>query len=76
MSKITVLKYLQFLKTGVKNVLCYLEQDQYIWMMLLHMRRFRYICARHEAAAVMMASADSKLSNKLGVVIATTGPGL
>ena len=35
----------------------------------------KYICARHEAAAVMMASANAKLRQDLGVVIATTGPG-
>ena len=35
----------------------------------------KYICARHEAAAVMMAEANAKLSQNLGVVIATTGPG-
>ncbi len=35
----------------------------------------KYICARHEAAAVMMAEANAKLSQNIGVVIATTGPG-
>ena len=35
----------------------------------------KYICARHEAAAVMMAEANAKLRQNLGVVIATTGPG-
>jgi len=34
-----------------------------------------HICARHEAAAVYMAEAASKLTGKIGVVIATTGPG-
>ncbi len=34
-----------------------------------------YTCARHEAAAVMMAVASAKLTGKIGVVIATTGPG-
>ena len=35
----------------------------------------KYICARHEAAAVMMATGYAKLNGGLGVVIATTGPG-
>lgn len=35
----------------------------------------RYVCARHEAAATIMAMAAAKLTNKIGVVIATTGPG-
>lgn len=34
-----------------------------------------HICARHEAAAVYMAEAASKLTGTIGVVIATTGPG-
>ena len=34
-----------------------------------------YICARHEAAAAMMATASAKLDGTIGVVIATTGPG-
>ena len=35
----------------------------------------KHICARHEAAAVHMAEAAAKLTGKIGVVIATTGPG-
>lgn len=35
----------------------------------------KYICARHEAAAVMMAEANAKITQNLGIVIATTGPG-
>lgn len=35
----------------------------------------RYVCARHEAAAVDMAAGYAKLTGGLGVVIATTGPG-
>ncbi len=38
-------------------------------------RGMRYYCARHEAAAVMMAEASAKLNNRIGVVVATTGPG-
>ena len=34
-----------------------------------------HVCARHEAAAVMMAEASAKLTGDLGVVISTTGPG-
>ena len=37
--------------------------------------KITYTCARHEAAAVLMASAAAKLSGGLGVVISTTGPG-
>ncbi len=35
----------------------------------------RHVCARHEAAAVMMAEAAAKLTGDLGIVISTTGPG-
>ncbi len=38
-------------------------------------KKLNYICARHEAAAVMMANATSKLNGTVGVVVATTGPG-
>ena len=34
-----------------------------------------YICARHEATAVVMAEAVAKLKNKIGVAVVTTGPG-
>ena len=37
--------------------------------------KIRYICARHESAAVIMAEAVSKLTGKIGVVVSTTGPG-
>ena len=40
-----------------------------------HQDGMNYICARHEAAAVMMAAASAKLTGRIGVVIATTGPG-
>ena len=35
----------------------------------------KYICARHEATAVVMAEAVAKLKNKIGVSVVTTGPG-
>lgn len=35
----------------------------------------KYICARHEATAVVMAEAVAKLTNNLGVSVVTTGPG-
>lgn len=78
MSKITVSKYLaKFLKNiGIKNVFMLSGTGSiHLDDAFAHEKGLEYICARHEAAAVMMASADSKLSNKLGVVIATTGPG-
>ena len=40
-----------------------------------HQDGMHYICARHEAAAAMMAEASAKLTGNIGVVIATTGPG-
>ena len=40
-----------------------------------HQKGMKHICARHEAAAVVMAQASAKLDNSLGVVVATTGPG-
>lgn len=36
----------------------------------------QYIGARHEAAAAMMASAESKLTGRFGVCTATSGPGI
>ena len=35
----------------------------------------KYYCARHEAAAVIMAEASAKLINSIGVALASTGPG-
>lgn len=35
----------------------------------------KYICARHEATAVIMAEAESKLTNDISVAVVTTGPG-
>jgi acetolactate synthase-1/2/3 large subunit len=40
-----------------------------------HQRDMKYICARHEAAAVIMAEAVAKLTGNIGVVVSTTGPG-
>ena len=40
-----------------------------------HQKGMNYICARHEAAAALMATASAKLTGKIGVMIATTGPG-
>ena len=36
----------------------------------------RYVCARNEAAAPVMAKAWAKLKNKPGLVIVTAGPGV
>ena len=35
----------------------------------------RYVCARHESAAAVMASGAAKLSGSLSVAVVTTGPG-
>ena len=35
----------------------------------------KHICARHEAAAVLMAEASAKLTGTIGVAVTTTGPG-
>lgn len=40
-----------------------------------HQKNMKYICARHEAAAVIMAQAVAKLTENIGVVVSTTGPG-
>jgi len=40
-----------------------------------HQREMKYVCARHEAAAVIMAEAVAKLTGRLGVAVSTTGPG-
>lgn len=38
-------------------------------------RGMKYVCARHEATAVVMAEAVAKLKNRVGVAVVTTGPG-
>ncbi|MFC4768303.1 thiamine pyrophosphate-binding protein [Effusibacillus consociatus] len=38
--------------------------------------RIRFIAVKHESVAAMMASAEAKLTGKLGVCVATMGPGL
>ncbi|QCV56469.1 thiamine pyrophosphate-binding protein [Thermoactinomyces vulgaris] len=38
--------------------------------------RIRYIACRHETAAALMASAEAKLTGKLAVCMATSGPGI
>ena len=61
---------------GVKNVFMLSGTGSiYLDDAFAHQKGIKYICARHEAAAVGMASAYSKLLNGVGVVIATTGPG-
>lgn len=37
--------------------------------------RLRFICVKHESAAALMASAEAKLTGKIGVCAATSGPG-
>lgn len=38
-------------------------------------RGMEYVCARHEATAIVMAEAVAKLTNTIGVSVVTTGPG-
>jgi pyruvate oxidase len=38
--------------------------------------QIRYIACRHETAAALMASAEAKLTGKLAVCMATSGPGI
>jgi pyruvate oxidase len=38
--------------------------------------RISYIAAAHEGAAALMASAEAKLTGRMGVCIATSGPGI
>src|SRR4030081_1420749 len=40
-----------------------------------HREKMRFIQVRHEEAAAFMASAYAKFTGKLGVCLATTGPG-
>ena len=61
---------------GVKNIFMLSGTGSvYLDDALAFHKDISYICARHEAAAVTMASASSKLTGELGVVISTTGPG-
>jgi acetolactate synthase-1/2/3 large subunit len=78
MEKITVATYLAkyLAKFGVKNIFM-LSGTGSIFLddAFAHQKGIKHICARHEAAAVIMAQASAKLTNSIGVVIATTGPG-
>ena len=61
---------------GVKNIYMLSGTGSiYLDDAFAHQRGMKYICARHEAAAVLMAEASAKLTGIIGVVIATTGPG-
>jgi len=61
---------------GVKNVFMLSGTGSvYLDDAFANEKKINYVCARHEAAAVMMAEASGKLTGKIGVVIATTGPG-
>ena len=63
-------------KIGVKNIFMLTGTGSiYLDDAFANQRGIKHICARHEAAAVLMAQASAKLNNKIGVVIATTGPG-
>tara|TARA_Y100000590_G_scaffold35278_1_gene38339 strand:+ start:2228 stop:3898 length:1671 start_codon:yes stop_codon:yes gene_type:complete len=63
-------------KIGVKNIFMLSGTGSiYLDDAFANQRGIKHICARHEAAAVLMAQASAKLNNKIGVVIATTGPG-
>lgn len=42
---------------------------------LSNCRGLRFVCARHEAAAVVMAKAEAQLTGGIGAATVTTGPG-
>ena len=78
MKKITVANYLaKYLSDyGVKSIFMLSGTGSiYLDDAFAHQKGMKHICARHEAAAVVMAQASAKLGNSLGVVVATTGPG-
>jgi acetolactate synthase I/II/III large subunit len=63
-------------KLGVKNVFMLSGTGSiHLDDAFAFQKDINHICARHEAAAVYMAEAAAKLTGKIGVVIATTGPG-
>ena len=63
-------------KKGVKNVFMLSGTGSiHLDDAFANQEGMRHICARHEAAAAMMAEASAKLTGNIGVVIATTGPG-
>ena len=63
-------------KLGVKNVFMLSGTGSvHLDDAFAFQKDINHICARHEAAAVCMAEVNAKLSGKIGVVIATTGPG-
>ena len=64
------------LEQGVKNVFMLSGTGSiHLDDAFAHQEGMRYVCARHEAAAAIMAEASAKLTGNVGVVIATTGPG-
>lgn len=78
MSKIRLADYLTnyLVSIGVKNVFMLSGTGSiHLDDAFAHQKGMRYVCARHEAAAVLMAEASAKLTGKVGVVVATTGPG-
>ena len=63
-------------KVGVKEIFMLSGTGSiYLDDAFAHQRKIKYVCARHEAAAVIMAEAVAKLTGNLGVVVSTTGPG-
>ena len=69
-----IAKYLKNL--GVKNVYMLSGTGSiYLDDAFAHTKGINYICAKHEAAAAVMAEGEAKLTNTIGVVISTTGPG-
>ena len=77
-NRFTVATYLAnyISKLGIKNIFMLSGTGSiYLDDAFAKQKGLRHICARHEAAAVLMAQASAKLNNKIGVVVATTGPG-
>jgi pyruvate dehydrogenase (quinone)/pyruvate oxidase len=52
------------------------DANLYVLDELARQNRIRYIACRHECAAALMASAEAKLTGRVGVCLATSGPGV
>ncbi len=62
---------------GVKRIFGVIgDANLYLLDELAKQNRISYIVCRHEGAAAMMASAEAKLTGRVSVCLATSGPGI
>lgn len=78
-ANLSVSQYLlrQLAEWGVKRIYGVLgDANLFLLDELAKQNAIRYIPCRHEGAAALMASAEAKLTGRIGVCLATSGPGI